>query len=120
MLRAFVLHHHRHARWYVRDANGAVRGVDVLPPSAGGTIGVGTNIGRVDLNLNIVVDLRRYEYGDEGGVVMLWAPPFLVEGCWPTVLLPKAIIFSPSAFTSNSRKSFEVFGVPFNAFSAFA
>src|SRR5690606_16349200 len=45
-----------------------IRGVDVLTTGSGGAVGVDTQIRRVDLDLDVVIDFGRDEHGGKGGV----------------------------------------------------
>src|SRR6185437_9851210 len=60
----------------VGDADGRVRGVDVLAALAAGAVGVGADLVGLDVDLDGVVDFRRDEDGRERGVAALG----LVEG----------------------------------------
>ena len=59
MLRAFVLTFHDHTGRQMRDANGRVRGVDVLAAGAGRAIGVDAQIVRIDLDCIDRIDFRQ-------------------------------------------------------------
>ena len=47
----------------MRDAHGRFGPVDVLAAGAAGSVHVDTQVGRVDLDVEVVVDFRRHEYG---------------------------------------------------------
>ena len=68
VLAAAVLALHHDAGGHVREAHGRVGLVDVLATRAGGTVGVHTHIGRVDVDLDRVVDLRVDEDAGKAGV----------------------------------------------------
>jgi hypothetical protein len=59
MLRAFILAAGYQTGGEMRDADRRIRRVDMLPALAARTVGVGTNIFRLDDDLNAVVDFRR-------------------------------------------------------------
>src|SRR5690606_8834251 len=60
----------------VRDADGRLRLVDVLPALAAGAHGVDLEVLLLDLDLDVVVDIRHDVDGREGGV----APRVGIEG----------------------------------------
>ena len=47
---------HHDASGVVGDAHCRIRGVDVLSPSPGGTVGINPDIGGVNLDLDIIID----------------------------------------------------------------
>src|SRR5690606_32769020 len=53
---------------HVSDTDRRVGGVHVLATRARGTVGVGAQVGRVDVNFNVVIDFRRHEHGGERGM----------------------------------------------------
>ena len=50
------------------DTDGRGRLVDMLPACAAGAIGINPNIVRIDLNINILLDLRHNITGHKGGL----------------------------------------------------
>jgi hypothetical protein len=68
VLAAAVLALHDDASGDVRQAHRRVGLVDVLAAGAAGTVGVGAHIGRVDLDLDRVVDLGVDEHAGKAGV----------------------------------------------------
>jgi hypothetical protein len=71
VLRALVLALDDDVRRKVGDADGGVRGVDVLAALAARAVGVNAEVFGLDVDLDGVVDFRRDEDGGEGGVASL-------------------------------------------------
>jgi hypothetical protein len=76
VLAAAVLALHHDAGGDVRQAHGRVGLVDVLTARARGAVGVGAHVGRVDVDLDRVVDLGV----DEQRANEVWRPPELSNG----------------------------------------
>src|SRR5207342_3112571 len=53
---------------HVRDAHGRFGLVDVLAAGAGTAVDVGAQVGRIDIDLDVVVDFRADEHRGEAGV----------------------------------------------------
>src|SRR3989338_2346385 len=68
VLRAVALALHHDVGRQVRDAHGGIGAVDVLAAGAARAVGVNAQVGRVDLDLHILVHLGIGEHGGEGGV----------------------------------------------------
>ena len=68
VLRTVVLALHHDAGGDVREAHGRVRFVDVLAARSAGAKGVGAHIGRVDVDLDRVVNLRVHKERRKTGV----------------------------------------------------
>src|SRR5690606_15380219 len=68
VLGALVLAAHHGVGRHVGDAHRRVGGVHVLTAGTRGAIGVDAQVGRVDLDLDVVVDFRRHEHRGERGV----------------------------------------------------
>jgi hypothetical protein len=68
VLAALGLAGHHHAGRDVRDAHGGLGLVDVLAAGARRTVNVGLQVGRIDLDIDVVVDFRRHEHRREAGV----------------------------------------------------
>jgi len=68
VLRAVVLALHHDPARQVRDAHRGIGAVDVLPAGARGAVGVHSQLGRVDRDLDRLVDLGIDEYARERGV----------------------------------------------------
>ena len=68
VLGAVVLTLHDNAGRLVRQTHGGVGLVDVLTTRAGGTVGVGTHVGRVDVDLDRVIHFRIDHHRAEAGM----------------------------------------------------
>src|SRR5690606_38448327 len=68
VLGALVLAGHHGVGRDVGDPYRRVGGVHVLTTGTGGAVGVDAQVGRVDLDLDVVVDFRRHEDRGERGV----------------------------------------------------
>ena len=68
MLAALVLTRHDDTARQVRDAHRGLGLVDVLAAGARGTVDIHLEVRGIDLDLDVVVDLRRDEHRGEGGM----------------------------------------------------
>src|SRR5690606_5974334 len=68
VLGTFVLAGHHGVGRYVGDTYRRVGGVYVLTTRTGGAVGVDAQVGRVDLDFDVVVDFRRDEHRGKRGV----------------------------------------------------
>src|SRR5690606_8114105 len=68
VLGTFVLAGHHGVGRHVGDTHRRVGGVDVLTTGARGAVGVDAQVGRVDLDFDLVVDLGGHEHRRERGV----------------------------------------------------
>ena len=68
MLAALGLAGHHHAGRHVGDAHRRFGLVDVLAAGTGGTVHVGLQVGRVDVDVDAVIHFRRHEHRGEAGV----------------------------------------------------
>ena len=71
MLRALILTLHDDAARLVSDAHRRIGFVDVLTAGAGRAIGVDAQIGRIDVDGHVLVDVRRNEQRREGRVAAI-------------------------------------------------
>src|SRR5690606_30751839 len=68
VLAALGLAGDHHPRGHVGDAHRRLGLVDVLATGARGAVDVGPEVGRIDLDVDVVVDLGRHEHRGEAGV----------------------------------------------------
>ena len=68
MLAAVILTLDHNARWNVGEPYCRVGFIDVLTTGARSAVGIGSNVGWIDVNLNRVIDFRINVDAGKGGV----------------------------------------------------